>query len=235
MFKAKFTSKRHTPTKASNKKLTNGASRSKFRAPFKPIETAIILGVILLGISGILYQKHEQKVHEQLDIAPASSQSSDNDCLLNGSSCPSISNSNTPSSAQPTQTTTPSTPSTTTEPANNTSGANCTQTELPPTTTYQDDSSLPSGQTKTVGGFPGLEYKCNGSPTKIVQPVNTIIYVGTGTGASTTTEQPQTSTNQGSTEQYEQCVQSLESQMEVDGALTTYSEQEAQEECQQYL
>lgn len=85
------------------KKLDNKTSRPKFK-PFKPIETAIILVVILIGVSGILYQKHEQKVHEQLNIAPTSGQSSQET-----QSSPAA---NTSTPAQPAQSTTQNTTST---------------------------------------------------------------------------------------------------------------------------
>jgi cytoskeletal protein RodZ len=90
----------------------------RLRIHFRPIETAIILGVLLLGTSGILYQKHEQKVHEKLNIAPTSSQSS---VSSNASTQPSRATTTTPStSTQPTQTTTQSTVSTTTKPKSST-------------------------------------------------------------------------------------------------------------------
>ena len=183
--------------KLSFKKLIKATP--KLRAPFKPIETAIVLGVVLLGTSAILYQKHEQKVHEQLNLTPTSSQSS-----------------STPS----TSTTSPLTPSlaTTTAPqsSSNSPASNCTQKSVPSTTTtYENTSSLPQGQTEDMGsGFPGLEVICGGKVTKEVPPTPGVVLVGTSptpTQSQTSPSQGSTSSNNGLTESQaaQQCQDSL--------------------------
>ena len=187
MIKTNPISKRHAPTKASNKKSANGASRSKFRMPFKPIETAIILGVIFLGTSGILYQKHEQKVHEQLNIAPASSQSSQDT-----QSSPTL---NTSTPTQPAQ-------SSTTATSSGSSSTDCTDKTVPYTTTYQDVTWIQTGQTMNLPGTNGTDRVCDGNVTVISKPFNAIDYIGTGTNLEPSTVTP----SQPSIESYQNTV-----------------------------
>jgi cytoskeletal protein RodZ len=181
------------------------STRLKFRVPFKPIETAIILSVVLLGTSGILYQKHEQKIHEQLNIAPTSSQSPK---TTQSSSAPSTS---TPT--QPLQSSTQSQPNTTTssQSSNDSSTSGCTMETLPPPpTTYEDTDALPQGQTEQVTtGTNGLETICNGKPS-VLEGDPPVVWVGTGTSTPATTEP---NNNSGLTEAQaaEQCQDSLAS------------------------
>jgi cytoskeletal protein RodZ len=201
----------------------------RFRIHFRPMETAIILAVVLLGTSGILYQKHEQKIHQQLNIAPASSQSSQDaqpSSTLNAST-----------STQPAQTTTPST-TTSPQSSSDSTTSDCTVKTLPPPpTTYEDTNALPQGQTEQAStGSNGSEAICNGNPITVLQGLAPVVWVGTGTSSgSSTTEQPQANTNQGSEQEYEDCMQSVQSQAEVDNGLSPDEEQEAQEACSQYL
>jgi cytoskeletal protein RodZ len=179
IFKSKQLSKKNTEDKKP------ASARPKFKAPFRPMEIAIILGVLLLGTSGILYQKHEQKIHQQLNIAPASNQS-----------LPTPDNT-TPTTTQPTQSTTPA-KSITTPSSSASSATACKQTTIPYGITYQDDPSLPAGQTQTIGGMLGIQLtNCNGKTTTI-PPTNATEFVGTGTSSTApTTGQSQTNTSQG--------------------------------------
>jgi cytoskeletal protein RodZ len=212
--------------KSNSKKLTNKIPRLKFRLHFKPIETAIILGVILLGTSGLLYQKHEQKSNQQLNITPTSNQSSLDPVSSNVVNQPSQTASTTPNtSTQPAQ-------STTTAPSSDSSGTGCTQTQLQYSTTQQDDPSFISQY-----GEYGLNYACPGKAPRILQPTAEIEEIGTGTSSSTSTTEPsQTDTSQGNEQEYQQCMQNINSQLEVDGASgNADAEQEAEEACNQYL
>ena len=77
-----------------------------------------------------------------------------------------------------------------------TSASGCTFTTLPYTTTYQNSTSLPVGQTQTVrSGMNGSELTCKGKAPLTDPPINTIIYVGTGTSSSSSTNQGSTSSN----------------------------------------
>ena len=69
---------------------------------------------------------------------------------------------------------------------NNTIGKDCTLSTLPYTTTEQDVTWLPAGQTETQGGMNGSALFCKGKTPSIAQPINKIVYVGTGAGASGT-------------------------------------------------
>lgn len=152
-----------------------GSARPKLRALFKPFkftEWAIILGVILLGTSGVIYQKHEQKAREQLNIAPTSSQFSQNTQASN------TLNTNTPTQA---------TQSITTTSPGDSSSTHCTDETIPFTATSEDSASLPAGQTQVVGlGKNGYNVVCDGKIVKAVQPFNIIVV--TGTGANTNLE-----------------------------------------------
>jgi cytoskeletal protein RodZ len=164
--------------KQSNKKTKAkkpASTRLKFRVPFKPIETAIILGVLLLGTSAILYQKHEQKVHEQLNIAPAYSQSSQD-----------TQSSPAPSTSTPTQ---PAQSSATTSPSDS-SSTDCTDKTVPYTTTYQDVTWIQTGQTMNLPGTNGTDRICDGNVTVITKPFNAIDYIGTGTNLDPSTVTP---------------------------------------------
>jgi cytoskeletal protein RodZ len=116
----KSTLKSHNPKKLLKHGFKNPQKIAKSIMLLKPIEIAMIGLVILMGASGlIIYQKHEQKVHQQLNVAPASNQSSsNNNCLLSNSGCSDSQNSS--KSTQPAQTTTQSTASTTTKPKSST-------------------------------------------------------------------------------------------------------------------
>jgi hypothetical protein len=166
-----------------SKKQLKKALKSRMYFSFKPIEAAIILGVLLLGTSGILYQKHEQKVHQQLNIAPTSSQSSQD----------------TPSPALGTSTPTQATQSSTTASSSDSSSTDCTDKTVPYTTTYQDVTWIQTGQTMNLPGTNGTDRICNDNVTVISKPFNAIEYIGTGTNLEPSTVTP----SQPSTEPYQ--------------------------------
>jgi hypothetical protein len=81
---------------------------------------------------------------------------------------------------------------------NTSSGTVCAQKTIPPGITDQDSSSLPVGQTQTLGGMIGFQTTyCNGKITTI-PPINATEFVGTGTSSTApTTGQSQTNTGSG--------------------------------------
>ena len=68
--------------------------------------------------------------------------------------------------------------------------SNCTTTTVPYTTSYQKVSYLQSGQTQSSGGIDGYKVSCMASSTGYkpadytIQPINKIVYQGTGTTSS---------------------------------------------------
>jgi hypothetical protein len=119
---------------------------------------------------------------------------------------------------------------------NTSSTTACTQTTIPYGITYQDDSSLPAGQTQTIGGMIGIQLtNCNGKTTTI-PPTNATEFVGTGTSSSAPTPaQPPASTSQGNEQAYQQCMQSIQSQVSAAGGLGGSWQQEAEQVCNHYL
>jgi hypothetical protein len=69
---------------------------------------------------------------------------------------------------------------------------NCSTADIPYSTTYQNVSYLTTGQTQSSGGFNGYKVTCTTgssgiSPTGYtIQPINKIVYVGTGTSTTDT-------------------------------------------------
>jgi cytoskeletal protein RodZ len=172
--------------KSKSKKPTSAWPKFRTYFSFKPIEIAIILAVILLGIGGIVFARHEHNTDAKLNIAPSSSQSSsDSNCLLSNSGCPDNSSSSTSTSTAQTPKTT-STP----VPDSSTPSNNCSDITIPYTTIEQDVTWVQTGQTMSLPGTAGTDRVCNGVTTVIVKPFNAIEYIGTGTNLSPTTITP---------------------------------------------
>lgn len=206
----------------------------------KATNIIVVLAFVLLVLAGAAALTMYKK--PAAIITNPTSSTAENSCLLSNSGCPDSKSSSTPAptTTQPAQNTTPTTAATTTSPqsSSDSSTSDCTiKTLPPPPTTYEDTNSLPQGQTEQVTtGSNGVETICDGVPA-VFQGAAPVVWVGTGknTGSSST-EPTQTDTNQGNEQEYQQCMQNINSQLEADGASgNPDAEQQAEEVCNQYL
>ncbi len=205
----------------------------------RPIEVAVLFLILIMIGSTSAYVLDVSHTRPVAKVVIASKSSTTATSSGNGAVCKVGSPSCPGDSSTPATTSTPSTPATTTSPqsSSDSTTSGCTMKTLPPPpTTYEDTNSLPQGQTEQVTtGTDGLETICNGKPS-VLEGDSPVVWVGTGTSSgSSTTEQPQANTNQGSEQEYEDCMQSVQSQAEVDNGLSPYEEQEAQAACSRYL
>lgn len=76
---------------------------------------------------------------------------------------------------------------------------NCSTIDIPYSTTYQNVSYLTSGQTQSSGGFNGYKVTCTAGSTGYIpsgytiQPINKVVYGGTGTSTVSTNNSATTS------------------------------------------
>lgn len=76
---------------------------------------------------------------------------------------------------------------------------NCSTTDVPYSTTYQNVSYLTSGQTQSSGGVNGYKVTCTADSKGYIpsgytiQPTNKVVYVGTGTSTADTSNAAATS------------------------------------------
>lgn len=105
----------------------------------------------------------------------------------------------------------------------------CTTTSIPYGIDYQNASWLPTGQTQTEPGLDGTYFSCLGTT---VQPINEIIYTGTGINYDTVNQQE---VQQAAREKCQQEYQSAMAQIDAAGAGDSSATVEVQQLYQQCL
>ena len=178
--------------------------------PLTPVSTIYIISAILFcgSVSALAIKHIYSKPIYSLSSKVSNNYSNKTICVAGDSGCPNPNNTlvSVPSATtKATYTPTPlSTPAASSDPSNSvshpsssTAGNDCTDSTLTYTTTYQNVTWLPVGQTEAQGGMNGSALFCKGESPVIAKPINQIIYVGTGT-VSSSSGQAQSTTSQGS-------------------------------------
>ncbi len=158
---------------------------SKVRLQFKLTRWKVCFAVVTLIICSsvsALVNHYKYKPVSEISSEITSKSTGDFFCVFGQPDCPKQSK-----TAAPTQTTESAEPKISpqstniTEPSASTqSQSNCKWEEIPYKTTYQDATYLKKGETQEGGGHNGFITYCGNEKPFIVNPVDKIIYVGTG-------------------------------------------------------